>query len=158
LNAVGQHIAALRQLRVEKGTGTRRLEATNNLRKGQRLTAADRVLQKTPYTFDVSVWEFFWPLLVGAQLVVARPGAHRDPDELVRVIGEHGITTVHFVPSMLQAFLDAADLTPAGCLERVICSGEALAPALQDRFFGPEQSQSSDDELKEIATKWKKAA
>ncbi|TSD80898.1 AMP-binding protein, partial [Mycobacterium sp. KBS0706] len=64
----------------------------------------DRVLQKTPYGFDVSVWEFFWPLMTGACLVVAEPGAHRDPEALGRVIRAEGITTLHFVPSMLGAF------------------------------------------------------
>ncbi|MEE4486040.1 AMP-binding protein, partial [Serratia ficaria] len=69
------------------------------------LTAQDRVLQKTPFGFDVSVWEFFWPLMVGAQLVMAKPEGHKDPDYLSRAIAEHGITTLHFVPSMLQSFL-----------------------------------------------------
>src|SRR5262245_8732842 len=68
------------------------------------LTAADRVLQKTPYSFDVSVWEFFWPLMSGARLVIARPDGHRDPDYLARCIADEGVTLVHFVPSMLQVF------------------------------------------------------
>ena len=70
-----------------------------------RLTAADRVLQKTPYTFDVSVWEFLWPLCSGACLVVARPGGHRDSTYLVQLIKSQQITSLHFVPSMLGAFL-----------------------------------------------------
>ena len=70
------------------------------------LTAADRVLQKTPFSFDVSVWEFFWPLLFGAELVIAEPGGHRDSTYLTQVIVERGITTIHFVPSMLQLFLE----------------------------------------------------
>ncbi|MET9485728.1 amino acid adenylation domain-containing protein [Nocardia sp. NPDC006630] len=70
-----------------------------------RLTTNDVVLQKTPATFDVSVWEFFWPLQIGAQLVVAKPGGHRDPAYLARLIAEKGITTAHFVPSMLAAFV-----------------------------------------------------
>src|SRR5258708_22346025 len=70
------------------------------------LTGDDRVLQKTPYSFDVSVWEFFWPLVTGARLVLARPGGHQDPDYLVRLIRESGITTMHFVPSMLQVFVE----------------------------------------------------
>ncbi|MBV9927462.1 MAG: amino acid adenylation domain-containing protein [Acidobacteria bacterium] len=99
------------------------------------LTAADRVLQKTPYSFDVSVWEFFWPLMAGARLVVARPGGHRDTDYLARTIRRQGITTLHFVPSMLYAFL--ADPEAASCtsLKRVFCSGEALSPELEARFF-----------------------
>ena len=67
------------------------------------LGPADRVLQKTPFGFDVSVWEFFWPLLTGATLVMAPPGAHRDPAALRRLIVAEGVTTLHFVPSMLQA-------------------------------------------------------
>jgi amino acid adenylation domain-containing protein len=100
------------------------------------LTAVDRVLQKTPFGFDVSVWEFFWPLSVGAGLVVARPEGHKDPAYLAGVVREFGVTTVHFVPSMLEAFL--ADASAAGCadvLRRVVCSGEALSPSVRDRFF-----------------------
>jgi amino acid adenylation domain-containing protein/FkbH-like protein/non-ribosomal peptide synthase protein (TIGR01720 family) len=99
------------------------------------LTAADRVLQKTPYSFDVSVWEFFWPLLTGATLVVARPGGHRDSAYLADLIAAQGITTLHFVPSMLQAFLEEPDLARCHSLRRVICSGEALSVELQQRFF-----------------------
>ncbi|WP_320774142.1 amino acid adenylation domain-containing protein [Streptomyces sp. CRN 30] len=91
------------------------------------LTPADRVLQKTPSSFDVSVWEFFWPLREGATLVVAAPGGHKDPVYLARLIRERSVTTCHFVPSMLQVFLGAAEA--AGCadvLRRVFCSGEAL--------------------------------
>ncbi len=99
------------------------------------LTEADRILQKTPFSFDVSVWEFFWPLLFGAQLVVAKPGGHRDPDYLVSLIVEQGITTLHFVPAMLQLFLDARDVGKCRSLKRVICSGEALSHDLQERFF-----------------------
>src|SRR2546425_2470588 len=92
-----------------------------------RLTQADRVLQKTPYSFDVSVWEFFWPLLVGAQLVVAQPGGQRDAAYLLRLIQEQQITTLHFVPSMLSVFVEEPGLKEASqSLRRVICSGEAL--------------------------------
>ncbi len=93
----------------------------------------DRILQKTPATFDVSVWEFFLPLLAGATLVIAAPGAHRDPAAIARLIREHRVTTAHFVPSMLAAFLahpDAAGLSMA----RVFCSGEALTTDLRERF------------------------
>ncbi|WP_344045439.1 amino acid adenylation domain-containing protein [Streptomyces thermoalcalitolerans] len=87
----------------------------------------DRVLQKTPYSFDVSVWEFFWPLMTGAAIVVARPGGHRDPDCLKEVIRSRAVTTVHFVPSMLNVFLEAEELAQyCGSLKRVVCSGEAL--------------------------------
>ncbi|MYR46487.1 non-ribosomal peptide synthetase [Streptomyces sp. SID5910] len=91
------------------------------------LTAADRVLQKTPSSFDVSVWEFFWPLREGAALVVAEPGGHKDPVYLSRLIREQAVTTCHFVPSMLQVFLAAPDTADcAAVLRRVFCSGEAL--------------------------------
>ena len=104
----------------------------------------DRVLQKTPFSFDVSVWEFFWPLLVGARLVVARAwrpsgrplSGAADP-------GARAITTLHFVPSMLQVFLEEPEAGGCRNLRRVICSGEALSPELVRRFFerlpeGPE--------------------
>lgn len=98
------------------------------------LTANDRVLQKTPATFDVSVWEFFWPLMAGAALVVAEPDAHRDPDRLSDLIIRHRVTVIHFVPSMLAAFLSSP--ASAGCtsLRDVICSGEALPTELARRW------------------------
>ncbi|WP_226893766.1 non-ribosomal peptide synthetase [Nisaea sediminum] len=100
--------------------------------------AGDKVLQKTPYTFDVSVWEFFWPLMCGACLVVAKPGGHKDPDYLARLMEEEGISVLHFVPSMLQAFLghggSAARLNQCNSLRYVMCSGEALSPSLVERF------------------------
>ncbi|MFD7032990.1 amino acid adenylation domain-containing protein [Streptomyces sp. NPDC059917] len=99
------------------------------------LVAGERVLQKTPFGFDVSVWEFFWPLLEGASLVVARPGGHRDPAYVASVIREAGVSTVHFVPSMLEAFLRDPAATECSGLRRVICSGEALSPAAVARFF-----------------------
>ncbi|MEJ3655791.1 amino acid adenylation domain-containing protein [Actinomycetes bacterium KLBMP 9759] len=89
------------------------------------LTAADAVLQKTPASFDVSVWEFFWPLICGARLVLARPGGHQDPAYLREVLAQERITTVHFVPSMLTAFLDGP-VPPLPHLRRVFCSGEEL--------------------------------
>jgi len=94
----------------------------------------DVVLQKTPFSFDVSVWEFFWPLQQGARLVMARPGGHRDPVYLQEVIERHGVTTLHFVPSMLQPFVETADPRRCASLRRVVCSGEALSPALVERF------------------------
>lgn len=100
------------------------------------LQTSDRVLQKTPLSFDVSVWELFWPLMTGACLVLARPGGHRDSAYLARIIADQKITTIHFVPSMLQAFLSESDSSEAcEALKRVICSGEALTPELQNRFF-----------------------
>jgi len=98
------------------------------------LTTPDRVLQKTPFTFDVSVWEFFWPLLNGARLVMGRPGAHGDSSYLVEVIKQQEITTIHFVPSMLAAFLEHSAVGACRSLQRVICSGEALSFELKERF------------------------
>jgi len=95
--------------------------------------AQDRVLQKTPATFDVSVWEFFLPLLAGATLVLAPPGAHRDPAAIARLIRDERITTAHFVPSMLAAFLAHPD-SRGLAMARVFVSGEALTPDLRDRF------------------------
>ncbi len=99
------------------------------------LTASDCVLQKTPFSFDVSVWEFFWPLIVGARLVLARPGGHRDSAYLVDLIAACRVTTLHFVPSMFHAFLEEPNLDRCASLKRVICSGEALPVDLHDRFF-----------------------
>ncbi|MBC3990788.1 amino acid adenylation domain-containing protein [Streptomyces sp. AC563] len=99
-----------------------------------RLGADDRVLQKTTAGFDVSVWEFFWPLLAGATLVLARPGGHRDPVYLARVIQEQSITTAHFVPPMLDVFLAEPDAARCRSLRRVFCSGEALSRETAERF------------------------
>ncbi|MEW5860347.1 MAG: amino acid adenylation domain-containing protein [Cyanobacteriota bacterium] len=99
------------------------------------LTTTDRVLQKTPFTFDVSVWEFFLPLLTGASLVLAKPGGHQDSGYLVWLIAQQKITTLHFVPSMLQVFLGEPGLEKCNSLKRVFCSGEALPFDLQERFF-----------------------
>lgn len=101
-----------------------------------KLNSSDRILQKTPYSFDVSVWEFFWPLMFGATLVVAKPDGHKDPNYLRSLIKEKRITTIHFVPTMLQAFLEVPDIRIAcRSLKRVICSGEALSWSLQKNFF-----------------------
>jgi len=99
------------------------------------LTPADTVLQKTPFSFDVSVWEFFWPLLAGARLVIARPGGHQEPDYLVKLINDENVTVVHFVPSMLRAFLAEPSAVTCTTLHHVICSGEALTHDLQEKFF-----------------------
>lgn len=99
------------------------------------LQTDDRVMLKTPFTFDVSVWEFFWPLLSGAGLVIAKPEGHKDPEYLVSLTQNEQVTTIHFVPSMLHAFLEAEDLEQCSSLKRVICSGEALSLKLQKRFF-----------------------
>jgi amino acid adenylation domain-containing protein len=99
------------------------------------LTGIDAVLQKTPFSFDVSVWEFFWPLMSGARLVMARPGGHQDRDYLIEEIEGRQITTIHFVPSMLQVFLEGEGLDRLLSLSRVFSSGEALPNELEERFF-----------------------
>ncbi|MEG3079904.1 amino acid adenylation domain-containing protein [Halomonas sp. 5021] len=121
-----------------KGAANRHHALTNRLQWMQEaydLTADDAVLQKTPFSFDVSVWEFFWPLMQGARLVMAPPGAHREPAQLVELIRTHKITTLHFVPSMLQAFLAHGEVEACTSLTRLVCSGEALPAALQNQVF-----------------------
>jgi len=109
------------------------------------MTPADRLVQKTPFSFDVSVWEFFWPLLTGARLVMARPGGHRDAAYLARLVAEEKITKMHFVPSMLQVFLEQEDLSTAcGSLTRVFCSGEALTLELTRRFHSTLDAELSN--------------
>lgn len=99
------------------------------------LNGTDRVLQKTPFGFDVSVWEFFWPLMVGATLVMAEPDIHRDAEGLALLIEREAITTLHFVPSMLGVFLEADVAPKCRSLKRVFASGEALSKEHQSRFF-----------------------
>ncbi len=116
-----------------------------------RLGRDDRVLQKTPFSFDVSVWEFLWPLVTGARLVMARPGGHRDPDYLVRLINSEGVTTLHFVPSMLRSFLGARDVKECRGLKRILTSGEelpkdlagiclSLLPVSLENLYGPTEA------------------
>ncbi|BCL38696.1 amino acid adenylation domain-containing protein [Nostoc sp. MS1] len=105
------------------------------MQEAYQLNSTDSVLQKTPFSFDVSVWEFFWTLITGARLVIAKPGGHKDSDYLINVITQEQITTLHFVPSMLQAFLQNRHVEKCTSLKRVICSGEALSVDLQNRFF-----------------------
>ncbi|MGH8880096.1 MAG: amino acid adenylation domain-containing protein, partial [Stackebrandtia sp.] len=98
------------------------------------LTADDVVLQKTPATFDVSVWEFFWPLQIGARLVLARPDGHRDPAYLAEVIAAERVSVAHFVPSMLAVFVAEPRVAECDTLRLVFASGEALAPASAQRL------------------------
>ncbi|MGM7647637.1 amino acid adenylation domain-containing protein, partial [Nocardia sp. JW2] len=102
------------------------------------MTEDDVVLQKTPYTFDVSVWELFWPLQIGARLVVAEPGRHGDPAYLADLIARHRVTVTHFVPSMLAAFVgelaEAATVADLSSLRMVFASGEALPAATAARL------------------------
>ncbi|WP_269112994.1 non-ribosomal peptide synthetase [Xanthomonas translucens] len=90
------------------------------------LQPEQRVLQKTPVGFDVSVWELFWPLRVGARLVLAQPDGHKDPAYLIDLIEQTGIDTVHFVPSMLRVFLETLPDGACASLRRIVCSGEGL--------------------------------
>ncbi|MEK6426028.1 MAG: amino acid adenylation domain-containing protein, partial [Burkholderia gladioli] len=119
-----------------KGAVNRHVALTNRIvwmQEAYQLDATDTVLQKTPFSFDVSVWEFFWPLMVGAKLAVAKPGDHRDPARLVELIRTHDVTTLHFVPPMLQAFVAHDDAALCTNLKRIVCSGEALPAELANR-------------------------
>ncbi|HGJ8974839.1 TPA: amino acid adenylation domain-containing protein, partial [Pseudomonas aeruginosa] len=121
-----------------KGAGNRHSALTNRLcwmQDAYQLDGSDAVMQKTPFSFDVSVWEFFWPLMVGARLVLAQPGDHRDPSRLMDLIGRESISTLHFVPSMLQAFLQAPGVSACTSLKRIVCSGEALPVDAQQRVL-----------------------
>ena len=121
-----------------KGAGNRHCALTNRLlwmQQAYTLGAEDTVLQKTPFSFDVSVWEFFWPLMTGARLAIAAPGDHRDPSKLVELINRHPVTTLHFVPSMLHAFLQDSQVASCQGLRRIICSGEALPVGVQQHVF-----------------------
>jgi len=100
-----------------------------------RLSVGDRVLQKTPFGFDVSVWEFFWTLSTGARLVVARPQGHKDPAYLCDLIQRSGVTRLHFVPSMLQSFLNQPEAARCTSLRHIVCSGEELPAGLQMKCF-----------------------
>jgi amino acid adenylation domain-containing protein/FkbM family methyltransferase len=99
------------------------------------LTPDDRLLQKTVFNFDASVWEFFVPLMSGATLVMARPGGHQDSAYLVQTIAEQRITTLQVVPSMLEVLLDEAGFAECESLRRVFCGGEALTLRAQERFY-----------------------
>nr|WP_314532434.1 non-ribosomal peptide synthetase [uncultured Pseudomonas sp.] len=121
-----------------KGAGNRHSALLNRLHWMQEaygLDASDTVLQKTPFSFDVSVWEFFWPLMTGARLLVAAPGDHRDPAKLINLINQQQVTTLHFVPSMLQAFLQDPAVSTCQSLQRIVCSGEALPVDAQQQVF-----------------------
>jgi amino acid adenylation domain-containing protein len=121
-----------------KGAANRHGSLYNRLvwmQQAYKLGEADTVLQKTPFSFDVSVWEFFWPLMFGARLVVANPGDHREPARLAQLIRTHEVSTLHFVPSMLQAFLAHRGVEACTSLRRIVCSGEALPAEAQNEVF-----------------------
>jgi amino acid adenylation domain-containing protein len=121
-----------------KGVGVSHRAIVNRLQWMQEtfsLRPGDRVLLKTPFSFDVSVWELFWPLLHGAGLVVSQPGGHVDHAYMVTLAAEQRVTTAHWVPAMLEGMLAQPDLAARlTTLRQVICSGEALPPALAERF------------------------
>ncbi|MCP3804556.1 amino acid adenylation domain-containing protein [Allokutzneria sp. A3M-2-11 16] len=120
-----------------KGVQISHEAAVNRLDGMQRaypLDASDRILQKTASSFDVAVWEFFWPLLQGASIVMARPDGHRDPAYLASLIQDENVTTVHFVPPMLQVFLQHPSAAGCTSLRRVFCGGEALPEELHRQF------------------------
>ncbi|MEU5807506.1 amino acid adenylation domain-containing protein [Streptomyces sp. NPDC047718] len=120
-----------------KGVVIPHAAAVNRLDGMQRaypLEADDRVLQKTATSFDVSVWEFFWPLLQGATMVMAKPDGHRDPEYLAELIRAERVTTVHFIPAMLAAFVQVPQAAGCTSLRRVFCGGEALPADLHRSF------------------------
>ncbi|MDJ0837363.1 MAG: beta-ketoacyl synthase N-terminal-like domain-containing protein [Acidobacteriota bacterium] len=117
---------------------TTHLGAVNRLlwmRETFALGRTDRVLQKTPFTYDISVWEFFLPLISGATVVMAGPDGHRDPAYLVDLMARRQVSLTHFTPSMLQACLDTNNMDNCLALRRVLCSEEALPRTLQERFY-----------------------
>ena len=99
------------------------------------LVPGERVLQKTAISFNVSVWELFWPLAQGATLVLARPGGQRDAAYLAEVVRRQEVGTLHFVPSMLAVFLQEESLAECLSLRRVVASGEALGYELVEQFY-----------------------
>ncbi|HYG64948.1 MAG TPA: amino acid adenylation domain-containing protein, partial [Thermoanaerobaculia bacterium] len=124
---------------VPKGVVVRHRALTNHMlwmREAYPLAADDRVLQKTPFGFDASVWELFLPLMMGAELVLAAPGAHREPALLARTLAARRITVLQVVPSLLRLLLEEEAFAGCASLTRVFCGGEALWGDLRDRFYG----------------------
>ena len=122
---------------IPKGVLVEHLGLVNRLvwmQYAQGLTSREVVLQKTPFGFDVSVWELFLPLIAGARLVMAQPEGHKDPAYLCEVIQQNQVTIIHFVPSMLQTFLEHEGVVKLSTLVHLVCSGEALSAALLRRF------------------------
>ncbi|WP_308583464.1 non-ribosomal peptide synthetase [uncultured Pseudomonas sp.] len=100
-----------------------------------RLNDTDVLMQKAPISFDVSVWECFWPLISGCRLVLAGPGEHRDPQRIAQLVQTHGVTTLHFVPPLLQLFIDEPLAAECTSLRRLFCGGEALPTELRNRVL-----------------------
>jgi acyl-coenzyme A synthetase/AMP-(fatty) acid ligase len=99
------------------------------------LGAEERVMQKTALSFDVSVWEVFWPMMSGAGMVIAEPGGEKDRQYLIREVKEKGVTTMHFVPTMMEAYLEGEGAGESNKLRRVISSGEEMSKELKERFY-----------------------
>lgn len=116
-------------INIHKALVNRIVWMQNNLQIGEH----DVILQKTPFSFDVSVWEFVWPLMMGATIVMAEPGGHRNPEYLAEIIKKEEVTTIHFVPSMLRIFVDEPKSKECTSLKRIICSGEELKVDLKDK-------------------------
>lgn len=122
------------------------------------LDPSDVILHKTPISFDVSVWELFWPLMCGASIVIAKPGGHRDAAYLAGLISTHRVTTMHFVPSMLQVFLEEPAVAALPSLRRIFASGEALswetARRCADRIGCPLHNLYGPTEAAVDVTQW----
>ncbi|MEI8257033.1 MAG: amino acid adenylation domain-containing protein, partial [Deltaproteobacteria bacterium] len=121
-----------------KGAGNAHRGVVNQIHAMQELFALradDVMLQKTPFTFDVSVWELFWTLTTGARLAMARPEGHRDPAYIIEVIAARKVTTLTFVPSMLAVFLAEPARGSTASVRRVLAAGEALSTDIAERFF-----------------------
>jgi amino acid adenylation domain-containing protein len=99
------------------------------------LTEKDKVLQKTPFSFDASVWEFYAPLLVGGQLLLAQPGGHADTAYLLELIAQQKVTTVQFVPSLLQILIETGEIETCHSLKQIFCGGEALPVVVQQKLL-----------------------
>src|SRR5262249_17136333 len=97
--------------------------------------SSDVVLQKTPFSFDVSIWELFWTLMTGARMVIAQPHGHQDLGYLIDLIRRHGVTTLHFVPPVLDVFLQHPQAASCHTIKRMFCGGESLSCKTQQRFF-----------------------
>jgi amino acid adenylation domain-containing protein len=121
------------------------------MKRAFRLTSADRVLQKTPFSFDASVWEFYAPLIIGGQLMIACPGGHRDGNYLIQTVMQEEVTVIQLVPSLLRVLLEKEGLENCKSLRHIICGGEQLPRELLQNlsarfssfmynFYGPTEA------------------